>query len=103
MTPEFPEGIYHYYVSDSFPYFTRCVKGEVSNQRPTRQGGGADGQPQGQARGQGGSDLAAAAATLGISEEALRDALGASPPDFEAAAATLGVTVEALQDALDQP
>jgi hypothetical protein len=29
VTPEFPEGTYHYYATDSYPYFQRCVKGEV--------------------------------------------------------------------------
>lgn len=29
VTPEFPEGIYHYYATDSFPYFQRCVKGNL--------------------------------------------------------------------------
>lgn len=29
VTPEFPEGIYHYYATDSYPFFQRCVKGEV--------------------------------------------------------------------------
>jgi len=29
VTPEFPQGIYHYYATDSYPYFQRCVKGEV--------------------------------------------------------------------------
>jgi hypothetical protein len=27
VTPEFPQGIYHYYVTDTFPYVPRCVKG----------------------------------------------------------------------------
>ena len=27
VTPEFPGGIYHYYITDSFPYIQRCVKG----------------------------------------------------------------------------
>ncbi len=45
-------------------------------------------------------DLAAAAATLGVTEQALKDALGPPPPDLAAAAATLGVTEQALQDAL---
>ena len=27
VTPEFPEGIYYYMVTDSFPYFSRCLKG----------------------------------------------------------------------------
>ena len=30
VTPEFPEGIYHYFATDSYPYFQRCVKGEVA-------------------------------------------------------------------------
>ena len=29
VTPEFPDGIYHYYATDSYPFFQRCVKGEV--------------------------------------------------------------------------
>lgn len=29
VTPEFPNGIYHYYATDSYPYFERCVKGEL--------------------------------------------------------------------------
>tara|TARA_R110001583_G_scaffold10698_8_gene49178 strand:- start:6827 stop:7789 length:963 start_codon:yes stop_codon:yes gene_type:complete len=29
VTPEFPEGIYHYYATDSYPYFQRCVKGSI--------------------------------------------------------------------------
>ena len=28
-TPEFPEGIYYYVVTDDFPFFTRCLKGKV--------------------------------------------------------------------------
>jgi hypothetical protein len=27
VTPEFPEGIYHYFATDSYPYFQRCVTG----------------------------------------------------------------------------
>ncbi len=29
VTPEFPEGTYHYYVTDSYPYVQRCVKGRL--------------------------------------------------------------------------
>lgn len=29
VTPEFPKGIYHYYATDSYPYFQRCVKGTL--------------------------------------------------------------------------
>jgi hypothetical protein len=51
-------------------------------------------------------DLAAAAAQLGISEEALREALGdprQGPPDFAAAAQQLGITEEELIAALGVP
>jgi YHYH protein len=27
VTPEFPNGIYHYMATDSYPYFSRCIKG----------------------------------------------------------------------------
>jgi len=27
VTPEFPDGIYHYYATDRFPFLQRCVKG----------------------------------------------------------------------------
>lgn len=44
VTPEFPEGIYHYYATDSYPYFQRCVKGEVEagNAGPGAGGPGGD-------------------------------------------------------------
>jgi len=30
VTPEFPEGIYYYMVTDEFPYFSRCLKGDFA-------------------------------------------------------------------------
>lgn len=30
VTPEFPNGIYHYYITDSYPYIQRCVKGTAA-------------------------------------------------------------------------
>ena len=27
VTPEFPGGIYHYFITDSYPYIQRCIKG----------------------------------------------------------------------------
>ena len=29
VTPEFPDGIFHYYATDTYPYFQRCVSGEM--------------------------------------------------------------------------
>ncbi|MEL6552078.1 MAG: YHYH protein [Cyanobacteria bacterium J06621_11] len=42
VTPEHPEGIYHYYITHSFPYIPRCVKGTpdesfLANARRSRQ------------------------------------------------------------------
>jgi YHYH protein len=34
VTPEFPEGIYHYYATDTYPFMSRCVKGEVTAAGP---------------------------------------------------------------------
>lgn len=31
VTPEFPNGIYHYYATDTYPYFQRCVNGTVTS------------------------------------------------------------------------
>ncbi len=30
VTPEFPNGTYHYYATDTYPFLQRCVKGSVS-------------------------------------------------------------------------
>ena len=29
VTPEFPDGIYYYVVTDDFPFFSRCLKGKI--------------------------------------------------------------------------
>lgn len=34
VTPEFPKGIYYYMATDSYPYFSRCLKGTVTNPGP---------------------------------------------------------------------
>jgi hypothetical protein len=37
VTPEFPNGTYHYFATDAYPYLQRCVKGAVSEvRRPGR-------------------------------------------------------------------
>ena len=42
VTPEFPEGIYYYVVTDEFPFFTRCLKGEFVAGGGGGGGGGDD-------------------------------------------------------------
>jgi hypothetical protein len=32
VTPEFPSGIYHYYITEGYPYIQRCLKGSASAQ-----------------------------------------------------------------------
>ena len=34
VTPEFPEGIYHYFATDTYPFFQRCAKGQVEASGP---------------------------------------------------------------------
>ncbi len=63
----------------------------AGTQPPSGQPAQGENQPNDQGRPQ--IDFASAAAELGVTEDALRAALGAPPPDFDAAAAQLGVTV----------
>ncbi len=40
ITPEFPEGIYHYYLTEDYPYIPRCVWGTPDSSFRRRGGGG---------------------------------------------------------------
>lgn len=91
VTPEFPDGIYHYYATDNYPYFQRCVKGSVEVREA--RGGNAN-------AGRGRPNFAVAAQELGITEQQLREALGAPPPDFKEAATKLGIGERQLRNAL---
>jgi|APSaa5957512622_1039677.scaffolds.fasta_scaffold02176_4 hypothetical protein len=73
----------------------------ATTQSPSGQSAPGQNQAEGQGRPQ--IDFVSAAAQLGVTEEALRAALGAPPPDFAAAAAQLDVAEEALIDALGIP
>jgi hypothetical protein len=42
VTPEFPCGIYHYYITDTYPFIQRCVKGTATGGSEGG-GGGMDG------------------------------------------------------------
>ncbi len=48
-------------------------------------------------------DLSQAAAELGVSEDALRDALGGPPPNFAQAAEKLGISEDQLQSVMPPP
>ena len=41
VTPEFPNGTYHYYITEAYPFIQRCVKGKVA--AGTNTGGGPGG------------------------------------------------------------
>ena len=103
---EFADGSYAYFATEKFPYFMGCYRGVVTNSnfRQAQSGGNQQGGTQKGGNQQGdGPDFAAAAAQLGIREDALREALGPPPPDFAAAAAQLGVSEEALRQAIGGP
>jgi hypothetical protein len=34
VTPDFPNGIYHYYITETYPYIQRCAKGTVTRVGP---------------------------------------------------------------------
>lgn len=85
----------------AFPHYAGPTYAGVLQDNAIAQCSTGNGGPGGPPLGSGGPpDFAAAAETLGISEEALRGALGGPPPDFAAAAETLGISVETLQNAL---
>lgn len=92
---------YHYHASDSFPNLPACLVGVTAKQNFTTtaaQGIGAErGMPPG---------FDAAATVLGVSTEALMQAIddaGGRNADLAAVAATLGVDETALRDALPTP
>ena len=94
-------GQYAYLITDTFPYISRCLNGEVSGADvaagPAVGGGaGGEGAPGGAA-----PDLTDAAAALGVTAEELQAALGGPPPwDLEQVAATLGVSTAQLEAVL---
>ena len=96
QTPEFSDGIYHYHLTtEDAPYSIDCYRGEVDASVVNAM----NGRPGGEA-----PDFATIAATLGVSQNALMDALGTrNPPDFDAAATELGVTMKVLRAAMPPP
>ena len=91
--------MYHYVATLDFPYTVGCLKGSWSQETVMTISGGPRQQTQLGPAG-GSPDLAAASAKLGISEMALRQALGPPPPDLAATARTLGVSETDLRAAL---
>ena len=92
--------MYHYHATWDFPYTVGCMRGawRMEDVRtisgPPPRGGPPGGRE---------PDLAGAAARLGVTESALKAALGPPPPDLAATAAKLGVDEAALKNALGAP
>jgi hypothetical protein len=96
--------MYHYHATWDFPYTVGCLRGAYSMATMLKISGAGQGPGGGGEGGQGPApDLAAAAARLGVSQDALMQALGPPPPDLAAAAAKLGVSEPALKAALGVP
>lgn len=93
------DGEYAYLITFDYPYIPRCLMGEVAGSQDGSGGGqggaGAGGQQGGR------PDFAAAAETLGITEQELLDAVGGPPPDFAAAAETLGIPEADIESAVE--
>ncbi len=98
VTPEFPKGTYCYIITSGFPYISRQFVGTVAT--GFLKTGGAPGGAQGVGQGR---DLSAAAKKLGITEQQLKDALGAPPSNFTTAAKKLRITEADLKAALGVP
>jgi hypothetical protein len=104
--------MYHYHATWDFPYTVGCMRGTykmsdvmaISGPRPSMRG--TQGFPN---RDFGNNppprrpNLATAANKLGISEQNLRNALGAPPPNLGEAASRLGISEQKLRDALGVP
>jgi hypothetical protein len=105
------QNIYHYHMTEAYPYTVGCFKGTPVSLPDTGMGlqGGQQQRPapgQGGQRGQGGGQggpqqaLATAAAELGVSANQLRRALGPPPPNFQSAARKLGISADRIRRAM---
>ncbi len=95
--------MYHYHVTLDFPYTVGCMRGAYSNDDVMMISGPVLEMQMGEGRSGGRPNLEQAAATLGVAETVLYDALGNPPPDLAAAANKLGVSEQELNDALGLP
>jgi len=99
--------MYHYHATWDFPYTVGCFRGSYESES-VRIISGPPPQHILRERGRRGlpkhpPDLKIASGKLGISESALREALGPPPPDLSISAKKLGISLEKLRDALGAP
>jgi len=98
--------VYHYHLTDAYPYSIGCFRGTPVTLAPP---GGGNGRPQaggpGRHQGQGragGDPIAAVARDLNLDPDALRRAVGPPPPDIRRAARELGVDERRLREAFER-
>lgn len=109
VTTNDPDAVYHYHASATFPNLPACLVGvQAEGNFSTTASAGIGAANGGGGPGQGGTPpgLDEAAATLGVTPDALMQALakaGGPPPDFAAAAAALGISADDLEAALPAP
>ncbi|MBT5049684.1 MAG: YHYH protein [Rhodospirillaceae bacterium] len=97
------DGKYVYFATDSFPFYPRCHWGNVGSDFERRGPRGGRDARRGRRGGPGGGrggPLAGAAASLGISEHTLREAVGPPPPDVRRASRILGIPEAKIREAL---
>lgn len=99
ITPEYPDGTYAYFLTDTYPFVPRCFSGTPDSSFMMH-GGPAAGSAGGTGNQHRHPDLRQAAARLGVSFDALRQAMGPPPPDFAQAARRLGISEEKLREAV---
>ena len=95
--------LYHYHLTPEYPYTIGCFRGAVeraalASPPPNRPPEGPP--PLGGNRGE--AILRFAAEALGVSVDALRQAVGPPPPDFARAARVLGLDEEAVRRAMHE-
>ena len=103
--------MYHYHGTWDFPYTVGCMRGAYNFRDVMVISGGPPGiaSPDGRSGGppprgpDGRRPLGDIAAQLGITEEALINAIGPPPPDLKGAAAKLGISEERLRAAFGPP
>jgi hypothetical protein len=119
VTARNPEDEYHYHATSDFPNLPKCLKGVQANNNfsttastglGSAGGGGGSGGPGGGPGADGGPggqpNFADAAKKLGVSEQALGQAMqdaGGPQADLAEVAKTLNVSEEALKEALPAP
>lgn len=107
LTEDGGEPVYHYHSGASFPNLPACLVGVVAIDNFSTNAAGGIGSTNGQGGPGGGApDFDAIAETLGVDAGLLRQTLedaGGRNADLSKVATTLGITIDALQNAMPAP